>query len=144
MFNIKQILILYVPYMMSHSTYLEVINFSCSKGKQNTQFPSYMFLHSWGAINRESLCQLKQCLQISPMCKAITRQFPHFPQDGRNMVKTFCIKHIINTKVHLLVIYKFWIRLMQGKWNILKKVRLLTCEASYLVMNTFYYRMPLT
>jgi hypothetical protein len=40
---------------------------------------------------------------------------------GRNMlVWILWIKYVINTEVHLLVIYVFWIRLMHEEWNILK------------------------
>ena len=53
------------------------------------------------------------------MCKELTRQFP---EDGRNILKILCIKYIINTEVHLLVIYKFWIRFMNGRWNISLKM----------------------
>ena len=49
--NFTCILILCVPCMLSNST------LSCTKVNTiDTEFPSYMFRHSWGAIIKESLC----------------------------------------------------------------------------------------
>jgi len=52
--NFTCILILFVPCMLSNST---SPTFSCTKVNTiDTEFSSYMFRHSWGAIIRESSC----------------------------------------------------------------------------------------